>query len=64
MKYYLIPIELAERLNLVEYRQGDRTHGYIVTAGDLSAISIDTAISAGAKEITHKEAQIIMAQIN
>lgn len=64
MKYYLIPIELAERLNLVEYRHGDRTHGYIVTVGDLSAISIDTAMSAGAKEITRKEIQIIMAQIN
>jgi hypothetical protein len=63
MKYYLIPAELADALNVREFRNGNTDMGYIVTQGDLAVIGIDSALADGAREITVKEAKDIIKSI-
>ncbi len=63
MKYYLIPATMAEQLNVIAFRQGNASVGYIVTSGDLAVIGLDAAIEAGAKEITRSEAFQLTSKI-
>lgn len=56
MKYYLIPLLLAEQLNLTEFRKGGE-EGYIVTTGDLAAFGVENAIANGATEISEQQAK-------
>lgn len=64
MKYYIIPMGLAERLSLTGFRTGDAEHGYIVNSSDLVTIGIDEAKIWGAKEITAWEAKKVIENIN
>lgn len=63
MKYYLIPAELADALNIREFRKGNTGTGYIVTQGDLAVIGVDSALADGAREVTAKEAKEIIKSI-
>lgn len=56
MKYYLIPLLLAEQLNLTEFRKGGK-EGYIVTTGDLAAFGVERAIASGSVEVSEKQAK-------
>ncbi len=63
MKYYLIPLELAERLNVTGFRKGRAATGYVVTSGDIAVIGSEEAIRAGGREITATEAKTIISKL-
>lgn len=63
MDYYIIPAELAEKLSLVNFRTGDREHGYIVNTSDLAVIGIETAKQQGARYVSAWEAKKTIEQI-
>lgn len=56
MKYYIIPKQIAELLNLTEIRKGGE-NGYVVTVGDLAAYGVGKAIENGAREVSESEAE-------
>lgn len=56
MKYYIVPKQIAELLNLTEIRKGGE-NGYVVTVGDLAAYGVVKAIENGAREVSESEAE-------
>lgn len=63
MKYYLIPNELAIKLNVVNFRHGNAQVGYIVSQSDIAVMGEEAAKNAGAKEVSTKEAETIIKKI-
>lgn len=53
MKYYIITVEDARTLGLLEYRQGNVEKGYLVSSSD---IIFHDEIMKRAREVTHSEA--------
>ena len=64
MKYYIIPAEIAESLNLTQYRLGNSTKGYLVNIGDLAVYGVERAESEGAVEVSLKQAKRFVKQLN
>jgi hypothetical protein len=57
MKYFIIPKEIANELNIDRYRHGNGADGYIVNSGDLAIYGVERAIEHGAREVTAEEAR-------
>lgn len=64
MDYYIISAELAERLNLTKFRNGNKEKGYLVNSSDLSTIGVATAIQLGAKYTSSWEANKFIEDLN
>lgn len=56
MMYVLINAELADKLQLTDFRTGDKENGYVVTVNDLAAYGAQRAIDEGAATMTFQEA--------
>lgn len=63
MTYYLIPFALASRLGVTQFRHGNSSVGFLVTAGDLAPVGIEAAVAEGAAPKTEAEAINIINQL-
>lgn len=64
MDYYIIPAELARRLSLTGFRDGDEENGYVANTSDLAPVGLRAAMEMGARYASPWEARQLIERVN